>query len=473
MTGRELTTPGAADGTGPLRLDYLLEGLPSAQHRAGLAGLVLLARWCPLPGQFEVMEVTGAGASFLLTWTGLAHLFEAVHSAPEAAFPASLEPGGAGLWTRLWQDWLWTIHLRTPKAREPFEPGRPDRDAEEVWHALTQDGDPGADLDAGTLLGGYALSFDLVAVRERASQRFLLQFWPHAIMVYLLRRHRSWGGKPDLEGFVAAIPDVHDLLAFCAAFAPAMLLRSRERLGPRPREAVVDHPAEAALDFARRLQGAGAPPGLAVEAHHARIQGKSLRVQAVLRLQPGASLLRAYGQFRGLGYSDPGFRRIGIQSLLDGEPWHRGFLELFDQAGCLHRTLDSEPFRRDARMAFRVAVRGWGAGSARPLEATIRATVTSFVQRSVQARYQLRLEEVEGQPAAFREFQDKRREVASAAFRAARERSGRGFVEFFRAAILPGADPLAQEQALCLHQSLVRDPAGVRALTLLALAAVA
>ena len=53
---------------------------------------------------------------------------------------------------------------------------------------------------------------------------------------------------------MAVVPDVHDLQGFCAAFPAAMRQRGVERAGARPREALVDHPLEAALDFARRVE---------------------------------------------------------------------------------------------------------------------------------------------------------------------------------------------------------------------------
>jgi CRISPR-associated protein Cmx8 len=485
---------GRAGTDGTIHLDYRLDELPSAQHRAGLAGLVLLAEWLPQPDGFQVLEVRPEGASFRVSRSGLERLFHELYGVlaspgagrrtePRGAFVASLEPGGAeghGAWTRLWRDWLWTIHRGLPKAREPFEAraeGRAVRDAAEVWSELSRGGTAGGELDAGTLLGSFALNLDHVPVRGPASQRFLLHFWPYAIMVYLLRRHRSWGGRPDLDGFVAAIPDVRDLKGFCEAYPAAMRQRSAERQGPRPREALLDHPAEAALDFARRLESltAGGPRALAYEAHHAKVHGKAMRVQAVVRLVPTSGLLVAYGAFRAMSYGDPLFRRTGIQSLVEGVPWHRGFQDVFGPAGCLRRTILSEPFRRDARMAFRVAVRNRpGTPGPEPhLEALIREAVACYVGKEVMGKFQLRMAAPQDRQAPAAEVQDKRRIVATEAFRAFQERSGPAFAEFFTASILPGAHQLGLDQALLLLRSLAQDPFQLKTLTLLALAAVA
>ena len=480
--------PGRVGPELTVRLDYRLEDLPSAQHRAGLAGLVLLARWLARPDGLGLAALTPEGATLDLTRAGLELLFDEVYGVlpgpkepvvPRAAFVASLEPGGAapGPWTQLWRDWLWTIHRGAPKAREPFEAraeGRPARDVAAVWQELSQGGRAGGGLDAGTLLGSFALNLDRVPVRDTAAHRLLLHFWPCAIMVYLLRRNRSWGGKPDLDGFVAAIPDILDLEGFCQAYPAALRKRSAERAGPRPREALVDHPAEAALDFARRLERPSGPVrAQAYEAHHAKAQGRTMRVQAVLRVEPAPGLLAAYGDFRALGYLDPVFRRTGLQNLIDGQPWHRGFGEVFGPAGCARRTILAEPFRRDVRMAFRVAVRlrSDGSGPALRLESLIREAVTGYVLGEVWTRHQLGPEPSGASPGVSAAFEDRRRSVATQAFLALRERPDPAFAAFFKGPLL--ARTQEPQEARRLLDALARDPGQVRTLTLLALAAVA
>ena len=481
MTPRARGSPSQA---GPIRLDYRLEHLPTAQHRAGLAGLVLLARWLPQPDLLEIREVTAEGAGFLIARPGLEPLLEELYGAtsrpeqeafePRAAFMASLESGapeGGGIWTRLWLDWLWSIHRGAPKARAQ---GLPVRDAAVVWGELSQGGHAGSELDTGTLLGSFPLTLDHVPVRGSASHRFLLHFWPCAIMVFLLRRQRARGGKPDLDGFVAAIPDVCNLKGFCEAYPAAMRQRSQDSSGPRPREAAVDLPLEAALEFARRVEGhgPGAPMALAYEVHHAKIQGRALRVRALARLEPDAALLEAYGTFRSLGYTDPLFRRTGLTSLLERAPWHRGFMEVFGPAGSLPRTIQAEAFRRDVRMAFRVAVRTPGEGAARPLEPVIREAMASFVGNQVLTRFKLGPRPAPGAAPA-PDYQDKRRRVATDTFRAVRERSGASFAAYFTGILLPGAEPLARDHASDLLGCLAQDPGLLRTLTLLALACVA
>jgi CRISPR-associated protein Cmx8 len=461
---------------GPIVLEYRLAELPTAQHRSGLAGLVLLARSRKRPG-LELLEVAADRAAFGLDLAGLEQLFAEIHGTepgggrpwrPRADFMAGQEPGGPdpdGLWTRLWRDWLWAVPCASAKAREPFESraeGRPALDAAQAWSDLGSDG-AATELDGGTLLGSFALNFDQVPVREPVRWRFLLNFWPWASMVFLLRRSRAWGGRNDQDGFLAAVADIGDLAGFCAAFPAMLRQRGRERVGPRPREALLDHPAEAALEFARRLEGPGAGgPALAYEAYHAKVHGKGMRVQAVFRLRPDRDQLAEYRAFRALGYCDPTFRRGGIQNLLDRGPWFGNFQEVFGPAGCLRRTILCEPFRRDARMAFRVAARNSACG--RPLEALVRDRVSEWVLGRVRAR----CGEEPGSPG----FQEQRRQVALAEFQVLRERPAAAVAAWFGTTILAFTS-LETAEARRLGQALGEDPGRVQIMALLALAAVA
>src|SRR5439155_8527498 len=76
--------PHAADTV--LRLDYDLAELPSAQHRAGLAGLVLMVQWLArLPGKktgtCRLSRFHETGAIVELDQAGLRRLFDVVYAA--------------------------------------------------------------------------------------------------------------------------------------------------------------------------------------------------------------------------------------------------------------------------------------------------------------------------------------------------------------------------------------------------------
>ena len=61
---KKKTTPGIE----VLELDYNLAELPSSQHRAGLAGLVLMVQWLKRQGAHKgICEITQLAAQ-LLSW---------------------------------------------------------------------------------------------------------------------------------------------------------------------------------------------------------------------------------------------------------------------------------------------------------------------------------------------------------------------------------------------------------------------
>ncbi|MCM1983963.1 type I-MYXAN CRISPR-associated protein Cmx8 [Lyngbya confervoides] len=167
-----------------LTLDYQLAKLPSSQHRAGLAGLVLVLQWMERQPEFKQKAEAGAickltrledkGATLDLNQAGLEALFDEIYAAsteeqeraqplknrqkevipplreeereeidkkgkqkikkvyiypvvvPKGSFLAdvSYDPssdGKNGHWIKLWRDMVWSILRGVPATRKPFE----------------------------------------------------------------------------------------------------------------------------------------------------------------------------------------------------------------------------------------------------------------------------------------------------------------------------------------------------------------
>ncbi|GCE62371.1 type I-MYXAN CRISPR-associated protein Cmx8 [Microcystis aeruginosa] len=168
-----------------LNLDYQLVELPSSQHRAGLAGLVLIIRWLERQREFTEKVKNGAickltrlddkGATLELNQTGLEYLFDEIYDAsleeqernqllkkrtkeviqplreeekeetdpktnktktkkvyiypvvvPKGSFLSDpsydkSSDGKNGLWIKLWRDMVWSILRGVPATRKPFE----------------------------------------------------------------------------------------------------------------------------------------------------------------------------------------------------------------------------------------------------------------------------------------------------------------------------------------------------------------
>lgn len=167
-----------------LTLDYQLAELPSSQHRAGLAGLVLIIQWLERNPAFHQQVEAGAicqltrlddrGAAIHLNQAGVKALFDEIYAAsteeqertqplknrqkevipplreeerevtdakgktktkkfyvypvvvPAGSFLADPSydqsiDGKSGLWIKLWRDMVWSILRGVPATRKPFE----------------------------------------------------------------------------------------------------------------------------------------------------------------------------------------------------------------------------------------------------------------------------------------------------------------------------------------------------------------
>lgn len=303
----------AASGTIDLR--YSLAELPSSQHRAGLAGLVLMVRWLERQpksqrkGTCAIASLDANGLALTIDEAGLASLFDLVYkaSAEEQAYPAPFKnkdplrtevqesvvtdkagkdkvksktvyiypvtvPDGAfltdwdkthskskpGLWVKLWRDMVWGILRGVPATRRPFElraDGEPTSDAADTWADLRR-GDKSVDLPSTYYLGAQSSTAELVAFKDRARYQFLLHFWPFVAQIYVPQVLNN-EGKLDHAGYAIAVPDVADLAEFCLEIADTLQSRSDDDnalAGYRPRGCLIDLSVEGGLDLFRRLK---------------------------------------------------------------------------------------------------------------------------------------------------------------------------------------------------------------------------
>lgn len=300
----------------PLELTYDLAALPTAQHRAGLAGLVLMCRWLVdrnperLRGICELTRIDAHGATVRIDRAGLASLFDMAYGADtiERAYPKPFsnkkplreetrtetsdktgktsektvyiypvvvprgaylgpdwEGGDSGPWLKLWRDMVWTILRGVPATRAPFEgrthtadiaPGTGDEEdvPGDVDDTWTQLGrkDAVVDLPSTYYLGAQARTAENVRFRDLARHQLLLHFWPFVAQIYIPAVIDA-EGKRTFRGYALALPDVACLDDFCDELPGAMRDRGPRLAGYVPAEAVVDLALESALDFMARL----------------------------------------------------------------------------------------------------------------------------------------------------------------------------------------------------------------------------
>lgn len=295
---------------GPLRLNYRLIDLPSAQHRSGLAGLVLMLEFLsrqpgPRRGIARVARLHAFGADIELDANGLAELFDVTYRTalgerpeprirkdkakrdvapirteeavevdaktgkekavtrhyypeyvPEGAFLLELDPGatgGKGPWIKLWRDMIWSIPRGVPATRGPFEDRAanvPTRDAADTWSDLTSAHDSGRSvvLSSALFLGAQECTAEGVSFLDRAAQKLVLHFSLFVAQVYVPEVVDA-DGKGEFAGYAIVFPDIRDLQIFCDELPVWLRERGPEVRGFRPRGSIVDLPEVGALDI--------------------------------------------------------------------------------------------------------------------------------------------------------------------------------------------------------------------------------
>lgn len=271
-----------------LELDYNLAELPSSQHRAGLAGLVLMVRWLERnksrKGICELARLDEHGATLRIDQTGLRELFDESYAAskeeqgepklrknksdeivppireevrqetdktgkikekkyyfypvtiPRGAFLVDYDPSAKddnGVWIKLWRDMIWGILRGVDATRRPFKErseGQFTEDADKAWQALQRAADYAVDLPSTYFIGAQASNAENVPFKDRARSQFLLHFWAFVAQVYvpaiLTYDKKKKEGKPKDVGYAITIPDVANLEAFCDEL-PKVLQRDR------------------------------------------------------------------------------------------------------------------------------------------------------------------------------------------------------------------------------------------------------
>ncbi|MEZ5307411.1 MAG: type I-MYXAN CRISPR-associated protein Cmx8 [Pyrinomonadaceae bacterium] len=295
-----------------ITLEYELAELPSSQHRAGLAGLVMMLQWLQgqpnIEGTLRLEHVGETGARISLDKDGLVSLFDFLYAAsegevqqntrrkdktgqeippireetvtstdyggatktrtvyvypktiPKGAFLCDYDRSDTEIWIKLWRDMIWSILRGVPATRRPYEVRAGTKfseDAVKVWNELLKGGDRAVELPSTYFIGAQASNAENVPFKDRARFQFLLHFWVFVAQIYLPiewsfdRKAKKTTSKD--WGYVLAVPDVAHLEIFCEEFPDVLQARGAEMMGYRPKEAVIDIASEGAFDFMMKL----------------------------------------------------------------------------------------------------------------------------------------------------------------------------------------------------------------------------
>lgn len=361
-------------------LKYDLYSLPTAQHKAGLAGLCVLLetlkqrRVTPLP---DVVADDEGTVTVTLTKETLGVLFNDLYDAgweeteskskwadstplreevretvnpvtgktkkekvfiynrvvPKASFLEVI--GLQEPWLKLWRDTLWSTLRGKPTTRIPYNEragGKVVNEVEKVWKGLlklAKAPHATSEVASSLFVGAQAVNAEKVPFVGRLDENFLLHFWQVVMRVFVPETMKV-DGKREFVGYVLTIPEVCDLEGFVEEFRDMSAQLKPDLAGYRPAESVVSVPQEGALEYIAALIRSKAQAGAvayniaSVELYHLNKQGNNVVTLMSGRLPVDDLTRKKYEVIRGQ-YRHPLFRMQMISNLLDNREWYSGF----------------------------------------------------------------------------------------------------------------------------------------------------
>jgi CRISPR-associated protein Cmx8 len=377
--------------TDTLSLDYELFDLPTALHKAGLAGMLLHIQNLkerevdkPIP---EIERLDAHSARVQFRQDSLQTLMDDVYDArwveikvknrypnkapkreeqitngqtgkaekrfvydacePKANLLRSLLQNGVeSPWHKLWRDMLWNVLRAQPKTRGVYEVranGKPCDFTPTLWANLVKTNKQKikekfvTDSISGSLFpGAQDENAERVPFKGRVEHNLLLHFWAWITPVFVPRVVNVKEGRLEDRGFVLAVPEVADLSFFLELIREYWQRLDTEVRGYRPAQSLIDLPEEGGLEFLHQLAEHNvrqldiACAVHTVELYHQERQDKNVRMLVAERLRPTAHMLDEYQRLIQHGHRlNPLYKSLRIRNLLDGRSWHEGAQSIF------------------------------------------------------------------------------------------------------------------------------------------------
>jgi CRISPR-associated protein Cmx8 len=302
-----------SEGPEAVTVEYDLFALPTAFHKAGLAGLVLLIRSLEGSEGRGVLkegeakyEMSATTLSVTFTEPLVQRLFDDVYDArvvevfsktkwqgtdpkreesveetvngkqvktkrfvydqvqPCGAFFDTAFDGDKEVWRKLWRDMLWNIARGRPLTRIPFNErseGKSCGEGATAWEALLKVHKARGrsefyttELSSALFPGAQAVNAEGVPFDGRAEENLLLHFWPLVCPLFVPSVIEA-DGSSDFVGYTIAVPEVADLIEFVRLYPLYLdhVTKNTKVRGYRPAAAVVDLAAEGGLAVLDRM----------------------------------------------------------------------------------------------------------------------------------------------------------------------------------------------------------------------------
>lgn len=376
-----------------ITLSYSLFDLPSAQHKAGLAGLLFLIDSLrqrganPLPG---VSHLSATSVKLTFTQDSLQAIFDDLYDAalverpskskwsgkapkrveidenrdeksgevrkqkiyiydvvePKASFLEHHYPGDEKGWLKLWRDMLWTILRAQPKTRGVYEQradSDPCQEAESTWkdlHKSIKKQGYTQPIAGSLFVGAQADNAEKVKFEGTVEQNLLLHFWPLILQIFVPETIDR-DGKKEINGqaYVLAIPEVRDLEEFCEVFPRSLATLNPQIRRYRPSDSIITLPEEGGMEFLRNLSliaeqraesGNVKYSVSAIELFSLEKRGNSVKTHTARKIILRSGLLSQYESIR-QSCRNPFFKSELLLNLLRDVDWTEGFLGLFSE----------------------------------------------------------------------------------------------------------------------------------------------
>lgn len=170
-------------------------------------------------------------------------------------------------WLKLWRDAIWSTLKGVPATRHPYEQRSEGRDASigmEQWATLTRfsrEATAGRlrteEVASSIFLGAMAHNAERVPFTGRVDENFLLHFWPPVTLVFQ-PEEVDRDGNSRFTGYVFAVPDVSNIEGFAGSFPAVVASLKPDLAGFRPRDSIITVPHEGALEYGRHLAAVAA-----------------------------------------------------------------------------------------------------------------------------------------------------------------------------------------------------------------------
>lgn len=301
-----------------ITLTFDLLDLPTAQHRAGLAGLILQIDSMGEEGNRrspklipEIEKLTTTSATIAFTRDSMQGVFDDLYAAKavDMKLPSQkkkkkngevivipcddvelveikgkqekryiyrdggtlpsvpclslhIQPG-AEPWIELWRRMVWEI-IRNEQARAPFKQTARIgsclagttawTDIVEFQKRMEKSQFKTAQISGALMLGAQAVNAEAVPFSGRVDHNLLLHFWQVVVLTFVPQVVSKKDAKVERMGYVLAIPDVADLREFRNLFPEILGGLKADQARRIPTAAKVDLPDQAGLEVLKRLK---------------------------------------------------------------------------------------------------------------------------------------------------------------------------------------------------------------------------